>query len=120
MNEDFELMEFLPTSLKVAAGFALTSPDDPLYQKFSEHKLRFGKLLHRAAEALRESDADDHIDAILAVSRAIDVYLLEYGITANAYSALNKSYTVVRECVYTCFVVHLLRHFLMQLAASMV
>ncbi|GJJ09464.1 hypothetical protein Clacol_003687 [Clathrus columnatus] len=97
-TEDSELPEFLPIPLKVAAGFALTYPDDPLYQKFLNHKQRFGQLLHRAAVAFRESDVDDHIDATLAVSRAIDVYLLEYGITASAFSALSKSYIVIREC----------------------
>lgn len=106
--EDSELAEFLPASLKVAAGFTLTSPGDPLYKRFLSHKLRFGKLLHRAAVALRESDVDDHIDATLAVSRAIDVYLLEYGITASAFNVLNKSYVMIREYVRFVLNFHLL------------
>jgi proteasome activator subunit 4 len=101
--EDCELSELLAVPLAVEAGFTLTDPDDPRYQTVMAHKRRFGDVLHQASVALRESGAEDHIDAILAISRAIDVYLLEYGVTAGAFGTLNKSYVVVREWVFFFF-----------------
>lgn len=98
--EDCELSELLAVPLTVEAGYTLTDPNDPRYQAVMFHRRQFGRILHQASVAMRESSAEDHIDAILAISRAIDVYLLEYGVTAGAFSALNKSYVVVRECVY--------------------
>jgi proteasome activator subunit 4 len=92
-----EMIEFLPVPLRVEAGYTLTDPEDPRYQKVMTHKRHFGNLLHRASVALRESGAEDHIDAILSVSRAIDIYLLEYGVTAGTFGALSKGYAIVRE-----------------------
>jgi proteasome activator subunit 4 len=97
--EDSELPELLAVPLTVEAGYTLTDENDPRYQTVMAHRRQFGNVLHQASVALRESGAEDHIDAILAISRAIDVYLLEYGVTANAFSTLNKSYVVVREWV---------------------
>lgn len=94
---DCELSELLAVPLTVEAGYTLTDPRDPRYQLVMAHRRRFGSILHFASVAMRESSAEDHIDAILAISRAIEVYLLEYGVTANSFSALNKSYVVVRE-----------------------
>ncbi|KAF8527908.1 ARM repeat-containing protein [Hysterangium stoloniferum] len=92
-----EMAEFLPVPLRIEAGYTLTDPEDPRYQKVMTHKRQFGNLLHRASIALRESGAEDHIDAILSISRAIDIYLLEYGVTAGTFGALNKGYIIVRD-----------------------
>lgn len=95
--EDSELPELLAVPLTIEAGYTLTDENDPRYQAVMAHRRQFGKVLHQASVALRESGVEDHIDAILAISRAIDVYLLEYGVTANAFSTLNKSYVLARE-----------------------
>jgi proteasome activator subunit 4 len=95
--EDCEVSELLAVPLTVEAGYTLTDPKDPRYQTVIAHRKRFGNLLHRASVSLRDSGAEDHIDAVLSISRAIDAYLLEYGVTASAFSSLNKSYVVVRE-----------------------
>ncbi|KAF8587289.1 ARM repeat-containing protein [Ramaria rubella] len=95
--EDCELAELLTVPLTVEAGYTLTDPKDLRYQTVIAHKRQFGNLLHQASVALRESGVEDHIDAILSISRAIDVYLLEYGVTASAFGSLNKSYVVVRD-----------------------
>lgn len=98
--EDCELPDLLAVPLTVEAGYTLTDPNDVRYQAVMVHRRQFGSVLHQASVALRESGAEDHIDALLAISRAIDVYLLEYGVTANAFGTLNKSYVVVREYVF--------------------
>jgi len=83
--------------MDVEAGYTLTDPEDPRYQYVASTRRQFGELLHQASVALRESGEEDHIDAIISVSRAIDVYLLEYGVTPSTFASLSKGYTVVRE-----------------------
>lgn len=95
--EGCEIPEFLATPLVVAAGYTLTDPADTRYQKVVRFRKHFGAVLHASAAALRESGEEDHIDAILAVSRGIDVYLLEYGVTPSTFATLDKGYSVVRE-----------------------
>ena len=100
MYEDLELDELIVRPVKVKAGFALEDPADPRYQKVVAHRTRFGHVIHRAAEALRQQlEGEDHIDAVISVSKAIDVYLLEYAMTRTAFDALQKTYTVTREYV---------------------
>lgn len=101
LNAEIEVPELLVTPLDVKAGFALTNPSDPQYQRALAHRTRFGQLAHRAADVLRkESEGEDHIDAVIGVSRAIDVYLLEYAITRSSFESLTKAYRQARE--YVC------------------
>ena len=98
MNTDIEVPELLVTALDVKAGFVLTDPNDPRYQRAMAHRARFGQIVHRAANVLRhESEGEDHIDAVIGVSRAIDVYLLEYAITRSNFESLTKAYRQARE-----------------------
>lgn len=97
--DDVEVKELLIGPLEMNAGFALTDPADPRYEQVVLHRQRFGKVLHRAAEALRVLgiSGEDHTDAVMGVAKAIDAYLLEYGMTRSAYEAQQKSYTQSRE-----------------------
>ena len=98
LYKDLELEELLVRPLGLKAGFALEDPTDPRYQKAVAHRSRFGNVLHRATIALQQKqEGEDHIDAVIAVSKAIDVYLLEYAMTRTAFEALQKTYTVTRE-----------------------
>lgn len=93
-----EVEGLLVTPLAVKAGFALDDPSDPRYQKVLAHRTRFGNVIHRATIALSQrAEGEDHIDAVISVSKAIDVYLLEYAITRSTFDSLQKSYTVARE-----------------------
>jgi proteasome activator subunit 4 len=97
---DIEVEGLLVTPLQVKAGFVLDDPLDLRYQKVLGHRMRFGNVIHRAAMALRrQAEGEDHIDAVISVSKAIDVYLLEYAITRNTFDSLQKAYTVARESV---------------------
>ena len=101
---DLELEELLVHPLDLKAGFALDDPKDPRYQKVVAHRTRFGDVIHRAAIALQQKqEGEDHIDAVIAVSKAIDVYLLEYAMTRTAFEALQKTYTVTREYVLSLY-----------------
>lgn len=98
---DIEVEEMLISPLPVKAGFVLDDPSDLRYQKVFAYRSRFGNVIHRASVTLRQSaEGEDHIDAVISVSKAIDVYLLEYAITRSNFDALQKSYTVTREYVY--------------------
>jgi proteasome activator subunit 4 len=47
---------------------------------------------------LRQStEGEDHIDAVIAVAKAIDAFLLEYGMTRGNYDGLQKNYNQARE-----------------------
>ena len=58
-----------------------------------------GKRRARTAPGVlrQESEGEDHIDAVIAVSRAIDVYLLEYAMTRSSFESLTKAYRQARE-----------------------
>ncbi|OBZ79732.1 Proteasome activator complex subunit 4A [Grifola frondosa] len=98
VNADVETAGLLVTTLDVRAGFVLDDPRDPRYQRAMAHRTRFGKVLHHAANVLRrESEGEDHIDAVIGVSRAIDVYLLEYAMIRSSFDTLTKSYRQSRD-----------------------
>jgi proteasome activator subunit 4 len=99
LNDEFELVELLPSRLGVKSDFALTDSRDPRYQKFQKIKERHGTVVLRAASALRQNeDGENHVDAILGVVRAIDSYLLEYGVTREAFESVQKSYLRAKRC----------------------
>jgi proteasome activator subunit 4 len=98
--EDIEADRLLVSTVTVHAGFALSDPRDPRYQRVLAHRERFGHMLHRAATsiALRSSsEGEDHIDPVLAIAKGMDVFLLEYGMSRSGYDALQKNYTQIRE-----------------------
>ncbi|KAF7339947.1 hypothetical protein MVEN_01912400 [Mycena venus] len=98
IREDVEIAELIVSHLDVRAGFTLTDPADPRYQKVVAHRLRFGDVIQRAASALRQNTGgEDHIDAVMGVARSIDVYLLSYAMTRGAIDALHKNYTQARD-----------------------
>lgn len=69
-----------------------------MYQKAAKHRARFGDIAQRAATALRQNnEGEDHIDAVLGVTKAIDTYLLEYGISRTDLDAVRKNYEQSRE-----------------------
>jgi proteasome activator subunit 4 len=93
-----EIESLLVTPLNVKAGFTLSDPQDPRYQMVLTHRTRFGEVLNRAAIFLQgEHAGEDHIDAVMAVLKAIDVHALEYGMTRSSYDSLRKNYGQARE-----------------------
>ncbi|KAF5375146.1 hypothetical protein D9758_000062 [Tetrapyrgos nigripes] len=98
LYDDIESLDLLVPRLDVEAGFTLRDPTDQRYQKALQAKLRFGGALHRAAALLRQkTEGEDHIDAVISVSKAIDVYLLDYAVDKNHFDSLQKSYTSSRD-----------------------
>ncbi|KAL4243149.1 BLM10 family protein [Abortiporus biennis] len=101
-NSEYEVEDLLVGRIQAKAGFALENPQDPRYQKVIAHRARFGDIIHRAAVALQQSsEGEDHIDAVISVSKAIDVYLLEYAMTRGSFDALQKAYAPAREACRT-------------------
>ncbi|CCM01635.1 uncharacterized protein FIBRA_03696 [Fibroporia radiculosa] len=100
LDHNTEVSELLVSPMDVNCGFLLTDPTDPRYQKVANHRTRFGQVIHRAALVLRESSqGEDHIDAVVAVAKAIDVYLLEYAVTRSSFDSLRKAYAQAREAL---------------------
>ena len=86
--------------LDVHAGFTLSDPTDPRFQRVFALRTRFGDLLHRASVYFRQSVDVDHTDSVLSLVRATDVHLMEYGITRGGYGNLTKNYGFARRCVF--------------------
>lgn len=96
--DETELPELLVTSLDVEAGFTLTDPNDPRYKLVVSRRQQFGQVILRAARALSNSrSGEDHIDAVVIVTRAIDTYLLTYGLSRSDFDSMQKSYAQTRE-----------------------
>jgi proteasome activator subunit 4 len=98
LNNEYEIASLIVEHINVKAGFSLTDPQDPRYQTVLKHRTRYGEVVHRAATTLRQStEGEDHIDAVMAVAKAIDIFLLEYGMTRGNYDSLQKNYDQARE-----------------------
>lgn len=84
--------------LSVHAGFVLQDPSDPRFIAASAHKARFGDVCYLAASTLRQkTEAEDHIDAVLNVIKAIDTFLLDYGMSKEGFDSMQKTYVQARE-----------------------
>jgi len=98
MNLAIETPELVIRHLDVRAGFTLTDPNDPRYQQVLNARRRFGEIIQKASSALRKNTGgEDHIDAVIGVVRAMDTYLLGYGLNSPAFESIKKNYTQVRE-----------------------
>lgn len=85
-------------SLDVKAGFTLEDASDHRYQKAAAYRLRYGDMCQRAAFALRQKiGSEDHIDAVIGVTRAIDTFMLGYGLNRSDFDSLQKNYEQARE-----------------------
>ena len=102
---EYELPELLLSHLDVKAGFTLTDPNDPRYQKVAKSRHRFGEVVvHAAATFRNNTNSEDHIDAVIGVVRAIDTCLLVYGLDRSDFDAIQKNYTQAREFVSLYFI----------------
>jgi proteasome activator subunit 4 len=63
--------------------------------------MKFGNVVQRAASTLRQNTngEEDHTDAVLGVAKAIDVFMLEYGMSRTNFNTLQQNYTKAREWV---------------------
>jgi proteasome activator subunit 4 len=101
----------LLSNISVKSGFALDNPEDPRYKIAEAHRIRFGEVIHRATKmiAMRNTvEGEDHVDAIISIAKAAEVFLLEHGVSRGQYSAQRKVYTQLREYV-TAFGIPLMK-----------
>ncbi|KAH7915111.1 armadillo-type protein [Hygrophoropsis aurantiaca] len=98
VDPNFNLEGLFVDPLDVQAGFTLTDPKDPRYQKVVNHRTRYGEIVHKAATVLRQTyEGEDHIDAVITVVKAIDTFLLDYGMSRSEFSNLQKNLINARE-----------------------
>ncbi|KAJ3576133.1 hypothetical protein NP233_g629 [Leucocoprinus birnbaumii] len=98
LNPAIEIPELVISHLDVQAGFTLTDPNDPRYQAFLSARRRFGEVIQRASSALRENTGgEDHTDAVISVTRAMDTYLLGYGLSRTEFDSIQKNYAHARD-----------------------
>lgn len=104
-DPDVDVERLIVDQLDVQAGIVLTDPQDPRYQRVAELRTRFGNLIHLAATKLRQDqDEEDHIDAVIAVVRALDTFFLDYGMSRGDFITMQKNFSQSRECVqFLCF-----------------
>ncbi|KAG6869165.1 hypothetical protein C0993_012264 [Termitomyces sp. T159_Od127] len=97
LNE-IELAEMIVVPLDVNAGFTLEDANDHHYQKAAAYRLRYGDICQRAASALRQKiGSEDHTDAVIGVTRAIDTFMLGYGLNRSDFDSLQKNYDQARD-----------------------
>ncbi|KAF5356022.1 hypothetical protein D9756_004202 [Leucocoprinus leucothites] len=98
LNLAIEIPELVIRHLDVQAGFTLTDPNDLRYQQVLNARRRFGEVSQRASSALRENTGgEDHIDAVISVTRAMDTYLLGYGLSRSDFDSIQKNYAHARD-----------------------
>jgi len=98
INEEHEVDSLVMSHLDVASGFALTDPNDPRYQKTVAWRGSLGTALLAASASLRHlTGGEDHTDAVISVTRAIDAYLLSYAVNRTEFESLQKNYGQARE-----------------------
>ncbi|KAG2062138.1 hypothetical protein BDR06DRAFT_978583 [Suillus hirtellus] len=98
LDPEIELEELIVDHIDVKAGFILTDLNDPCYQQALQHRIRFGNVTHLAAVALRQiQGGEDHLDAVVAVVKAIDTYFLDYGMSRADFITLQKNFAQSRE-----------------------
>lgn len=98
LNLEIEVPELVISHLDVQAGFTLTDPKDPRYQRILKARRRFGEVSQRASSALRKNTGgEDHIDAVIGVTRAMDTYLLGYGLSRSDFDSIQRNYAHARE-----------------------
>ena len=108
---EFEVDGLLLSNISVKSGFALDDPEDPRYKIAEAHRVRFGEVIHRATSmiAMRNTvEGEDHVDAIISIAKAAEVFLLEYGTSRGQYSTQRKVYIQSREYV-TAFGIPLIK-----------
>lgn len=99
LDLEVDIEELIVDPLDVQAGIILTDPQDPRYQRVVNLRTRFGNLIHLAATKLRQDqDEEDHIDAVIAVVKALDTFFLDYGMTRGEFTNLQKNFSQSREC----------------------
>ena len=99
---DFEVEDLLLSNISVKSGFALDDPEDPRHKIAEAHRVRFGEVIYRATRtiALRTTvEGEDHVDAIISIAKAAEVFLLEYGASRGQHSTQRKVYIKLREYV---------------------
>jgi len=98
LNSAIEVPELVISHLDIQAGFTLTDPDDTRYQRVLSARRRFGEVIQKASSALRKNTGgEDHIDAVISVVRAMDTYLLGYGLSRSNFDSIEKNYAQARE-----------------------
>ncbi|GLB36425.1 putative protein with domain of unknown function (DUF3437) [Lyophyllum shimeji] len=80
-----EIPEMIASIEPLESGFCLTDPQDPRYQYMASLKERFGHFLHKASVSLRQQGAENTVDAVATLIRAVRTYLLEYGDSRDSY-----------------------------------
>ncbi|KAL4264291.1 BLM10 family protein [Pleurotus pulmonarius] len=98
LYDEIESMELSMIPLSLNAGFVLTDPKDPRYQHVSALRGRFATIIKKASSTLRQrTEGEDHTDAVIGVVKAIDSYLLDYGLNRGTYESLSTSYSQARD-----------------------
>ncbi|KAF5377624.1 hypothetical protein D9615_005155 [Tricholomella constricta] len=87
-----EVPEMIASIEPVVSGFCLTDPANPRYQYIASLKERFGSFLHKASVSLQQQGAENTVDAVDMLIRAVRTYMLEYGDSRDSYSLNDEQY----------------------------
>ena len=92
-SSDFgdEVPEFIDQLPHCVAGICLTDPADPRHQFVLGLRERTGRALHAAVASLKNTGAEDSIDAVKMIISAIRVLQLDYPCDHAHYASVKKS-----------------------------
>jgi len=100
LNSEQESSDLVVAHLDVAAGLTLTDISDARYQKTIRRREELGRVVLRAASASRNvTNSEDHTEAVISVTRAIDTYMLSYALNRSDFDAMQNNYAQDRKCV---------------------
>ncbi|PWZ00606.1 hypothetical protein BCV70DRAFT_199880 [Testicularia cyperi] len=92
-----EVSEFVAVPPRFRSYFCLTDRKDPRYQRAAAFRAAFGETLRRAGQTVQESDAEDQIDCVRALVRAVRVWLTSYSYNVEDYKAHSRSLSFFRN-----------------------
>ncbi|KAG5652289.1 hypothetical protein H0H81_005549 [Sphagnurus paluster] len=87
-----EIPEMIASIEPVASGFCLPDPADARYQYMASLKERFGNFLHDASVSLQQQGAENTVDAVDMLIRAMRTFMLEYGDNRDSYNLNDEQY----------------------------
>lgn len=100
-KDGMEAPTFLPEKLTALsrpykAGFLLSDPSDPRYQRVVAFRTRAGNMLHRAASIMRtaggDSDSDSGVDSVKLLVATMGSWLTSYGMRSKKYQSASSAY----------------------------
>lgn len=82
----------LESHIHYKAGFLLTDPKDPRYQRVMHFRERAAQMLHKASVMMRTAGDDNSVDSVKLLVATIGSYLFSYGMRHKKFQSATSAY----------------------------